>query len=71
MTEHEPSRTQQSLVDQASLVVATALRTKHCRHERRCTCYGRYRLKSWLILDALIHVGWTITPPEENTHARA
>lgn len=66
----EPTHEQRSLADQASVVAGYLLRTKHCRHERKCGCYGRHRVVSWLTLDALIHEGWTLTPPSSTDDGR-
>ena len=54
---------QRHYADLGSRVAAELIMARNCVHERKCGCYGRHRTTAWLALDALIHDGWTLTPP--------
>jgi len=57
------TRDQQKLADKASADAAQIVTDHVCRHERRCGCFGRFRVSAWLALDAIVNAGWTLTPP--------
>lgn len=42
---------------------------QRCVHVAHCGCRDRWRERGFAILTELLDLGWTITPPEENTDA--